>query len=234
METLTPWIPILQQLIWPVFIILILIVFKEKVTGLYNLVIDRVSAGGSLKIGNWLEIGETIKTTEIRTFAKDELTVDAFEGDDEMITKGGTAKLYELQEKLRNQVIKHIDVMAITNNLHYSKEMLLKYVAVLGIKQIVFIKNGKFDGWMESSVFTGQVFNFHVNSFNYTDLMDNLAGIEKSKVNPQTKTDEVLKFMKQEGLENVPVIEDNQFRYFVNKSDILATLVSNAILASDT
>ena len=70
METLSPWIPILQQLIWPVFIILILAVFRQKVEGLYNLVIDRVSAGGSLKIGNWLEIGETIKTTEIQKFAK--------------------------------------------------------------------------------------------------------------------------------------------------------------------
>lgn len=230
METLTPWIPIIQQLIWPVFIVLILVVFRKQAEGLYNLVIDRVSAGGSLKIGNWLEIGETIKTTEIQKFAKDDLTVEAFEGDEEMITKGGTAMLMELQDKLRNNVIKHIDVMAITNNLHYSKQMLLKYISVLGVKQVVFVKNGNFDGWMESSVFTGQIFNVHVDHFAYTELVDNLAGIEKTKVGPKEKTDEVLKLMRKEGLENIPVVDGDKFKYFVNKSDILATLVSNAIL----
>lgn len=230
MENLAPWIPMLQQLIWPVFIVLILIVFREKVEGLYTLIVERVSAGGSLKIGNWLEIGETIKTTEIQKFAKDDLTVDAFEGDEEMITKGGTGKLNELQDKLRNNVIKHIDVMALTNNLHYSKKMVLKYISVLGIKQVVFINNGNFDGWMESSVFTGQIFNVPVDYLPYSELVQSLAGIQKSKVGPKEKTDEVLRFMKKEGIENVPVVDGNNFKYFVNKSDILATLVSNALL----
>jgi hypothetical protein len=226
MESLSTWMPIIEQMVWPIFIIIILVVFKSKVEGLYQMAVE----GRSLKIGSWLEIGEEIKTTEIQKFAKEDLTIEAFEGNDEVITKGGTSKLMELQEKLRNQVIKHIDVMAIIDHIHYSKEMLLKYVAVLGIKQVVFIKGGKFEGWMESSVFTGQVFNFHVSSFSYEELMDNLAGIENSHVDPKTKTYEVLNYLKDEGIENVPVVDGTKFNYFVNKSDILATLVSNAIL----
>jgi len=226
MNKITPWIPTINQLIWPVFIVTMLIAFKSELEGLYQMAVQ----GRSLKIGGWIEIGEQIKTTEIQNFAKEDLTVEAFAGEEEIVTKGGSSKLFELQEKLRNQEIKHIDVMAITDNIYYSREMLLKYISVLGIKQVVFLNNGKFSGWMESSVFSGQVFNFQEPNFNYSELTNNLAGIENTSVKPSTKTDEVLNFMKDEGLENVPVVEDNTFKYFVNKSDILATLVSNAIL----
>lgn len=227
MDKITPWIPTINQLIWPVFIIIMLISFRSQLEGMYQMAVE----GRSVKIGDWIEIGEEIKTTEIGTFAKQDLTVEAFEGDEEMVIKGGASKLNDLQDKLRSQEIKHIDVMAITNNVHYSKDMLLKYISVLGVKQVVFINSGSFDGWMESSVFSGQVFNFSESYFDYELLINDLAGIEKSSVKPSTKTDEVLNFMKNENIENIPIVDGDRFKYFVNKSDILATLVSNAILS---
>ncbi len=151
MNKITPWIPTINQLIWPVFIIIMLITFKSELEGLYQMATE----GRSLKIGGWFEIGEQIKTTEIRKFAKEDMTVEAFAGSEEMVTKGGSSQLEQLQEKLRRQEIKYIDVMAITDNIYYSKDMLLKYISVLGIKQVVFIEKGRFRGWMESSVFSG-------------------------------------------------------------------------------
>jgi hypothetical protein len=226
MEKITPWIPTINQLIWPVFIIIMLISFKSELEGLYQMATE----GRSLKIGGWIEIGEQIKTTEIQKFAKEDMTVEAFAGSEEMVTKGGSSQLEQLQEKLRRQEIKHIDVMAITDNIYYSKDMLLKYISVLGIKQVVFIQGGRFSGWMESSVFSGQVFNYQRQTFDYYELKNLLAGIENTSVKPSDKTDDVLNLMKAEKIENVPVVEGEQFKYFVNKSDILATLVSNAIL----
>lgn len=226
MDKLTPWIPTINQLIWPVFIIIMLVTFKSELEGLYQMATE----GRSLKIGGWLEIGEQIKATEIQKFAREDLTVEAFAGSEEMITKGGSSQLEQLQEKLRKQEIKHIEVMAITDNIHYAKDMLLKYISILGIKHVVFLEGGRFTGWMDSSVFSGQVFNLQRSTFDYYELRRVLAGVEEISVNPGNKTDEVLSLMKAEKIESIPVVDAGQFKYFVNKSDILATLVANAIL----
>ena len=74
------------------------------------------------------------------------------------------------------------------------------------------------------------MFNYPRQTFDYYELTSLLAGIENTTVMPSDKTDDVLNLMKAERIENVPVVDGDQFKYFVNKSDILATLVSNAIL----
>ena len=227
MENLKDWFPLLEKLIWPLFIVIFFIFFRDKIEGMYNMVVE----GRSVKIGGWLEIGEKIKETEIQTFAKTDVTVDAFAGGQEVVTrKGGSSMLSNLQEKLKSGEIKHINVLEINNQIHYNKDLLLKYVGTLGIKHIVFIKDSVFEGWMESSIFSSQVFNFQRSSFDYLQLTENLSGIEKTKVAPTEKTDMVLELMIKDGIESVPIVEANQFKYFVNKGDILATLVSNAIL----
>ena len=227
MENLKDWFPLLEKLIWPLFIVIFFIFFRDKIEGMYNMVVE----GRSVKIGGWFEIGEKIKETEIQTFAKTDVTVDAFAGAQEVVTrKGGPSMLSKLQDKLKSGEIKHINVLEINNQIYYNKDLLLKYVGTLGIKHIVFIKDGVFEGWMESSIFSSQVFNFQRSSFDYIQLTENLSGIEKTKVAPTEKTDMVLELMIKDGIESVPIVESNQFKYFVNKGDILATLVSNAIL----
>lgn len=227
MENFKDWLPLIEKLIWPLFIVLLLVFFRGKVEGLYDMVVD----GRSVKIGGWLEIGEKIKETEIQSFAKSDATVDAFAGTQEVVTrKGGSSKLADLQDKLKSGEIKHIDILEINNQIYYDRDLLLKYVGTLGIKQIVFIKDGKFEGWMESSLFSSQVFNDTRRDFDYNHLIENLSGIEKTTVSPTEKTNVVLELMISERLESIPIVENNNFRFFVNKGDILATLVSNAIL----
>ncbi len=227
MENFKDWLPLIEKLIWPLFIILLLVFFRGKVEGLYDMVVE----GRSVKIGGWLEIGEKIKETEIQSFAKTDATVDAFAGTQEVVTrKGGSSKLAELQDKLKSGEIKHIDILEINNQIYYDRDLLLKYVGTLGIKHIVFIKDGLFEGWMESSIFSSQVFNDSRSSFDYNQLIENLSGIEKTTVSPTEKTDIVLELMIKDGIESVPIVDNDQFKYFVNKGDILATLVSNAIL----
>lgn len=227
MGNLKDWVPLLEKLIWPLFIVIFLIFFRDKIEGMYNMIVE----GRSVKIGGWFEIGEKIKETEIQTFAKTDVTVDAFAGAQEVITrKGGPSMLSELQKKLKSGEIKHIDVLEINNQIYYDKDLLLKYVGTLGIKHIVFIQDGIFKGWMESSIFSSQIFNYQRSGFDYDQLVGNLSGIEKTKVAPTEKTDTVLELMINDRIESVPIVDTNQFKYFVNKGDILATLVSNAIL----
>jgi hypothetical protein len=91
-----------------------------------------------------LKIGEKVENTEIQNFATNDLSIEAIEGDGGIVEKGGNRALQELQDKLRSSEIKSIDILKITNNKFYYKDLLMKYVSTLGIKQIVFIKDGKF------------------------------------------------------------------------------------------
>ena len=109
------WIPIIEKLIWPIFIILLLLVFKDKVNGLYNMATE----GRSLEIGGWLKIGEQVKETTVQNFAPENSTIEAVEGESVMIEKGGNRALKTLQAKLKNGTIGRIDVMNIVDNKYY-------------------------------------------------------------------------------------------------------------------
>jgi hypothetical protein len=53
------WIPLIQALIWPVFIAILLIVFRRQINQFVDIVINRVKKGGKVKVGPF-EIGEEI------------------------------------------------------------------------------------------------------------------------------------------------------------------------------
>lgn len=219
------WIPILQQLIWPVFIIVLLFVFKDKVNGLYNMATE----GREIEIAGILKIGQKIKETEIRQFASSDMSVEGLEGDEVTVSKGGMDMLGQLQERLRNSELKSIDVMVLDDYKYYVRDMLLQYTGTLGIKQIVFLRDGEFDGWIDGSLFSGQLFATPQQGFEYKELKNFLAGIRYETVNPEEKTITVLEKMRDLHLDKIPVVEDRQYKYFVYKADILTTLVSGAL-----
>ncbi len=229
MENFKAWIPLIEKMIWPVFIIILLIVFKSKVEGLYKMATE----GRSLEIAGWLKIGEKVENTEIKTFAPEDLSIEALEGDEFVIEKGSEQMLRELQEKLRNSEIKSIDILKITDNKTYYRKLLLKYISTLGIKQVVFTKNGKFDGWIGSSIFSGQLLVGESEVFLYDELKSFLAGIRNESVKPNTKTSDVLTQMKMTNQNEIAVVDENKFKYIINKQDILTALVSSTIISSE-
>lgn len=224
------WIPFMQQLIWPLFIVLLIIVFKGKLEGLYKMATE----GREIEIAGVVKIGQAIQETEIRQFATGDLSIDAMEGDEFAIEKGSWEMLNQLQEKLRNSELSSIDVMIIRPNKHYFKNLLLRYVSTLGIKQLVFIdRNGQFDGWIESSIFSGQLLVSDQQDYNYAQLKKFLAGIHHETINPSDKTADALAKMKKYKQDNMPVIDQKKYKYFVNKSDILTTLVSSVAIQDE-
>lgn len=226
MEDLAKWMPVLENLVWPFFIIILLIIFKGKVNALFQMATE----GRSLEIGGWLKIGEQVKEIEIQDFATDNAVMDAVEGEGIMVVKGGNNLLNRLQEQLKRGEIHHIDILNITDHKYYYKEMLLKYVSNLSIKYIVFTSNGTFKGWMESSVFSSQLLMSELNAFDYSELNNALFGIKTEQVSPTTKTFEVLKYMKEIGVDVIPIVDNDEFKYFVNRSDILTNIISSNIL----
>jgi hypothetical protein len=57
------FILLLRVIIWPVLTVLAIVVFWEKLNGLYELA---TKEGRSLEIGGWVKIGEQVKQTDIK------------------------------------------------------------------------------------------------------------------------------------------------------------------------
>jgi len=224
---MSEWIPLIEKMIWPILVLVLVIMFKDKINGLYNVAVE---GGRSIEIAGWLKIGEKVQQTEIQKYATGDMSIEAIEGDFTAIEKGGTRTLEILQDKLRNNEIKNIDILKITNNKRYVKDLLLKYVGSLGIKRIIFINDGNFEGWMEGGVFSGQLLSTPEELFSYEQLKNSLAGLKTDRVSPDEKTADVLHKMIESGIQNMAVVDNGQFKYFVNKTDILTSLVTNTIL----
>tara|TARA_B100000497_G_C7684883_1_gene414900 strand:- start:31 stop:693 length:663 start_codon:yes stop_codon:yes gene_type:complete len=212
------------------FVVIVLVVFQDKVNGLYDQV---TKEGRGIKVGNLIEISQSIKNTEIQTFASQDLSIESVQNNFRVETKGGGGQLQLIKENIENSNLKNIDALRITSDKIYIRELLLDYVSTLGVKYILFENNGQFDGWMSSSIFSGQLLETEGNSrFRYNKLKNEFAGLQNDQIKPETKTSEVLKTMKAKGLDDIAVVEDGMFKYMINKQVIINELVANALLTA--
>ena len=63
LEALRPYIPLFQSLVWPVFIALLLLVFRRQAGAIVRAIRQRIERGSSVKAGPF-EIGEDLKQLE--------------------------------------------------------------------------------------------------------------------------------------------------------------------------
>lgn len=227
MKNMEVWIPLIQQLIWPLFIVL-LILFNR---GRFEQLVDSVIKGRAVEIGGLIKIGEGLQNTEIKTVGSGDFSMEAVEGDDIMIEKGGGQELQRLQQKLASGEITKINNMLIRTDKVYVPEMLLKYISSLGIKYIIFENDQKYDGWISASAFSGQLLSMYQHDrLYYNDLKARIRGINTSSVQDTAKTSTVLELMKSEKTDEVAVLKGTKFRYLVSKQDILTTVISKVLL----
>lgn len=227
MKNMEAWIPLIQQLIWPLFIVL-LILFNR---GRFEQLVDSVIKGRAVEIGGLIKIGEGLQNTEIKTVGSGDFSMEAVEGDDIMIEKGGGQELQRLQQKLASGEITKINNMLIRTDKVYVPEMLLKYISSLGIKYIIFENDQKYDGWISASAFSGQLLSMYRHDrLYYNDLKARIRGINTSSVQDTAKTSAVLELMKSEKTDEVAVLKGTKFRYLVSKQDILTTVISKVLL----
>ena len=224
--------PLIEKMVWPFFIVLGLFVFQEEVNGLYNQV---TKDGRAMKLGSFFEIGEKIQNTDIQTFATKDLSIQAVHnGDFSTQPKGGREQLRRIQDDIEDQNMKFIDALEITNDKIYVRELLLEYISTLGVKYILFENDGVFDGWMYSSIFSGQLLERAENEkFNYQDITDSFAGMRRDQIASNTKTSEVLQKMKVMDLDDIAVVDGSNFNFMLNKQAIINELVANALITSD-
>lgn len=229
MKNIKDLAPLLGKLIWPIFICILLIIYSEKIEGIYKMVTE----GRSLEIAGMFKVGEKIKNSEIKNFAPDDFSVEAIIKDENEINKSSSNKLFQLQDKLRRSKTNSIDILNIRNNKTYDKELLQDYIISLGVNKIVFINNGKFDGWIASSLLLRQLMALNTDNLKYNEIKDFLVGIRTDSVLPSAKTSEVLIKMKENNQNEIAVVKDDTFKYIINRRDILTLLITNSLMSTE-
>lgn len=235
------WIPLISRLVWPVFIVLLLIVFHSEVRQFYNIVIDRVEQGGEIRVGGFLELGELVNRTEISQLSFNNISVQAVGGAGGVIRKGGLSELEEIRRDLRENPSRTIDTLLITDGIRYSVRMLKQYVSTLGLKFVVFQKGDQFEGWINAGSFIAQLpseeqitDNPEINIVSYEVLKRNIVGIRDNKVTPDTTVMEVLQKMRELHVDALPVVgDDGRWQFFTIRGDILSQLITSVLIEED-
>ena len=228
------WIPLINKLVWPVIVGIVLLIFHNEVSVMYNLTVNRIKAGGSIEIGGFFKLGDKATNTEIKELSGANLSIDGVGGAGGGVTKGSRSALEKLQDQLASTPNMKINALLITDDIrNYSIKLLKAYVATLGLRYVVFQQNNKFTGWMNSGPFVAQLPADPEDKMTipFVKLAD-MKGINKHFVKPGASAKEVLEKMQKLGFDSMPVVDENmRWQSFVNRGEILAHLMSSLILA---
>jgi len=234
MDQLRDWIPFFSELVWPLFLIGLLVIFRDQVLKIFARIEQAISEGRSVQVGDWLKIGEKISIAELssrRAFEvgeKIDLSMESIGGYRDFVEKSSYAVLEKLREQLRRSPTQRIDVLLITANRQYSTKLLSSYITTLGIRFVVFEDNGRFQGWIDAGLFNSQL-PTQDETWPYSRLWSELIGIRQDSVAPVTSAIDVLKAMDMANTENMAVVEKERFRFIANRENILSKLLTSTL-----
>jgi len=227
---ITDWIPLINKLVWPFFIVILLLVFNQEAGEVYNIILKSIKSGRSVEIGGFLKLGEAAKRTEIRDLTTENISIKAVGGHAGAIRKGSELYLMRLKRELRNNPSKTINTLILSNGPRYSVDLLKQYISTLGLQFVVFQHRGKFDGWIPSSTFVAQLPR-EDRAVDYYRLKDMIVGINKETVEQNASVMTVLEKMQKMHTDSIPVIDSNKnWLFFANRGEILTRLLTTIIL----
>ncbi len=239
MGALKDWIPFFSTLVWPLFIALILVLFRNQIKSIIKKIIQAIGEGRSVQIGDWLRIGEKTTIAELagRTTAEVgealDISVDSVGGFEEFVEKSSYSVLENLRQKLQTAPTQRIDVLLIVSGKKYSSRLLRSYISDLAIRFVVFQKQNQFDGWIDAGMFNSQLPTMDV-QMTYDDIRRDIIGIRKETVAPGDSSVAVLKAMDKSNLENIAVVDGDQFRFIAERGSILSKLITTTLFKEKT
>lgn len=226
---LSNWIPLIAKLIWPFFIVILLLIFNRQATEIYNVVLRSIESGRSFEIG-FLKLGEAANQTEIGDLSHNDMSIKGIGGPAGVVRKGTSSDLIKLQRELQENPLKTINTLLLPDGVIYSIDLLKQYISTLGLRFVVFQRRGKFDGWISSSTFVAQL-PTESGTSDYDMLRKNIIGISEQTVSPNDSAKEVLVKMQELHIDSIPVVDsDNRWLFFANRGEILARLMTALIL----
>jgi len=227
------WAPVISKVVWPIFIVVMLVIFGGEIKRLYNLLLKEVEKGRSLEIADIIRLGERAKATTITELSVESMPIEAIGGAGAVAEKSTYEFLHKLKDRLRSSPLQRIDVLLVTDGKRYSSELLKEYISSLGIRFIVFTKRQYFDGWIDAGIFTGQL--RPRTTYSYPKLKSEIVGISSEHVRPNVSAKQVLEKMQVLHIDSIPVVDaQGKFMFFSNRGEILAKLIATMILEEKT
>ena len=154
------WIPFLSSLVTSALILILIFWFRGDVADFLGIVKTAVGEQErSIEIGDFIKIGERARTTEIKNMDLGDISVTLSDHNYEewVIEKGNMSLIDKLRKQSEEHGSKPGDVMVLKEGIVYATVALEKYVSLLGVKHILFMKGGQFEGWIPTGLFMGQL-----------------------------------------------------------------------------
>ncbi|MGA1874371.1 MAG: hypothetical protein ACMUIA_02055 [bacterium] len=238
-EVFKEFIPLLPKLVWPIFIIIMLMAFKQETAELYAILKKRLTEGASIKIGGFLELGEQAAAIQIDKMPLNNIPIEAIGGPAAAVGKESFHVLEQLRRKLKTSPHQRVDTLRVDDSKVYSPTLLKDYVNTLGIRYIVFEQAGVFDGWVDSGVFLSQLRLLRPGAssdeldratLSYAELRREIGGISLESAEYSDSARQVLESMQDLHVENLPIVKKGRFLFFANRGEILSSLISSLII----
>ena len=118
------FMPLVEKLIWPVFIVIMIVSFRGEARDLYGILKKRLSEGASIKIGGFLELGEKASQTEIGQLGFANLRIEAIGGPAEAVSKESFGTLDRLRQEIKAAPNRRIDTLRVDDGKLYSPALL--------------------------------------------------------------------------------------------------------------
>lgn len=240
MGSLRDWVPLLSELVWPLFIGGVFVAFRAQVGRLFEALVAAVGEGRAVELGDWLKIGEKTAIGDLggataQADAGDgperiDISVEKVGGYRDFVEKSSYSVLEDVRQQLQRDPRRRIDVLLVTSGKRYDAQLLARYISTLGIRFVVFERDGRFDGWLDAGMFNAQL-PTQEQSLAYDDLRSGLLGIHTDRVAPDASALAVLRTMDDARSEFVAVVDDDRFRFIAERGGILSRLMTSALLA---
>jgi hypothetical protein len=231
--------PLLQQLVWPGFVGIILVVFRHQASTLLTTVTDAIARGRSLQVGEWFKIGEEIKVGDVpRTEGNDpanDIQLSEFGTDTDFLEKGSAFLLDQIQNRDRTNPGRRIETLIIKSGQAYVSTVLRRYIGELGIRFVVYQKERDFDGWIDASMFSSQLFRGSVQGerLTYMDLRG-FSGIRQDTISPTTKATDALSEIESRSLSSIAVVENGSFRFMLTREALISKILVARLMFEKT
>lgn len=196
--------------------------------------LDVIKEGRKVKVGDWLEIGERTSIGELSDFTDPDLSksldisIDSVGGYEEFVEKGSEQLMNQVKARLQQRGTQRIDVLVISSDKYYAGKLVIEYIKSLGIRFVVFQKNGLFDGWIDASSFSPQISPYE--DYPYSKLRDEIVGVTDASASSGETAIEVLRKMESLKVNSIAIVEDQKFRFITDRVSILSKLITRALV----
>lgn len=236
---LKDWIPVISKLVYPLIAAIFLLIYRSEISSFFESKIMQSEAEevNIEALGFAFAIKQKAKQTTVtelgysnlglQTTAISDYHPNSTEEANMLVKKSTDDQLKKLI--LQNKDKSAFETLVLESGRNFSTSLLKTYVNQLGIKTIVFVDNGRFEGLIDSKLLTSQLIQDD-GIYSYDTLKGFVVGINKSWLKENNTVLEVLHVMNAKNLSELAIVSSNrEISYIVQRESLIAKLVASII-----